>query len=343
MDFISQESELTQSQLSGYQPMQSGSQKRKHALALAQQFARLIINSPKKKRKCSVGQQLVIKNQDQTSQIKIEEDKEVQIKIEEVEEARRELLHKLAIKNEDQTSQIKIEEDKELKIKIEEDKEARRELLQKFVNNLEKPGGKGKVWTSLPAKRENALMKTRMFTEGTDIKNMRMGRMFFTELSRNIQQQIIRPKNKRKLVPKVFPKKEEILSSFSTKEQLMSHRLIMDRKGTVCEKCNKGTYDFDSVRNMWRCIPMDQYKNVKPRCDKYSSVFEDSIFFNMKHSKVSPAQVLLISRHLLEGLSSKQSSTEVGCNISTINDWRKKIKRILAAQRLEEVEGKFAF
>ena len=65
----------------------------------------------------------------------------------------------LVIKNQDQTSHIKIEEDKEVQIQIEEDKETRRELLQKFVNNLEKPGGKGKVWTSLPAKRENASAK----------------------------------------------------------------------------------------------------------------------------------------------------------------------------------------
>jgi hypothetical protein len=297
--------------------MQSGSQKRRYAVALAQQFAQLIINSPKKKRKVSVSKQ---SSEDQMRQIKIEEDKE----------AGKELLQEFVIKNEGQTSQIKIEEDKE----------ARKEFLQKFVTNLEKPGGKSKVWTSLPAKRENALAKTRLFSDGTDIKNMRMGKLYFTELSRNLQQQIIRPKNKRKVPSKVFPKKEEILSNFSTKEQLISYRLVVDRKDTVCEKCHKGKYVYDVVGKLWRCIPIEQYKHVKPRCDKFLSLYEDSIFVNMKHNKVSPAQVLLISRHLLEGLSSKQSATEVGCNPSTILEWRKKIKRILAAQRFEEVEGK---
>jgi hypothetical protein len=120
----------------------------------------------------------------------------------------------------------------------------------------------------------------------------------------------------------------------------MSYNLIKNLEGKVC-KCGKGVYHYFSSRNMWRCVTLEEFKSVKPRCDRYVSLYEDSIFSNLRHNKVSPVHVLLVARHLLEGYSTSQSATEVKCSPDFVNSWRKKIKRVLAAKRLEEVEGKY--
>ena len=143
-------------------------------------------------------------------------------------------------------------------------------------------------------------------------------------------------------LPTKFPTKEEIYEQFRGFEQLNRFGLVVDRSGSQCmrkrtngTRCN-GKLRFNASHTKWTCLVRYDPMNIGDPCKVPFSVYHGSLFEGLR-SEVRPEQVLLIARHLLEGYSIEQSLQEVKVSRRTIWFWRTKVKNVLAAARISEV------
>jgi hypothetical protein len=169
------------------------------------------------------------------------------------------------------------------------------------------------------------------------------GKFLFNKLPKDIQKELKSwlPKRRQHIkVKTIFPSKEEIVKAFGDVQDLMDKGLIKNREGDMCPDCSRGMLFRELHRSteVWRCKPIKGHsKNAEPCRHRYS-LFEGSVFEGIRYTQIKPWQVLLLFRHALEGYVTGQSLTEVRSACKTINYWRKRIKAILGAARLEEIK-----
>jgi hypothetical protein len=129
---------------------------------------------------------------------------------------------------------------------------------------------------------------------------------------------------------------------FGSYQNLRDNGLIIDRNGCRCprvynkNRCN-GKLVLNDKCTKFNCLVKYDKKSAGQPCKIPISVFRGSFFDRIRMRQVKPEQVLLIARHLLEGYTLEQSHQETKISMRTIWKWRRKIKSILAAARLNEV------
>jgi hypothetical protein len=89
---------------------------------------------------------------------------------------------------------------------------------------------------------------------------------------------------------------------------------------------------------VWRCTPIAGHSKQVVPCRRRFSLFEGSVFEGIRYTQVKPWQILLVMRHVLEGYVTGQSVTEVGISGPTISHWRKRLKAVLGAARIDEIK-----
>ena len=228
-------------------------------------------------------------------------------------------------------------------IKKEHDEEDFRRKKDKFIKSLNKKTS-GKVWTSIPNKKHNAMKFAKFVDERIKVKEKEwQGKFLFNKLPKDIQKELKSwlPKRRQHVKAKtVFPNKEDIIKEFGDVEALMDKGLIKQRGGDMCPDCSRGMLFREIHRSteIWRCKPIKGHSKSAEPCRHRYSMFEGSIFEGIRYTQIKPWQVLLLFRHVLEGYVTGQSLTEVGTSYATVDYWRKRIKAILGAARLEEIK-----
>ena len=146
-------------------------------------------------------------------------------------------------------------------IKKEHDEEDFRRKKDKFIKSLNKKTS-GKVWTSIPNKKHNAMKFAKFVDERIKVKEKEwQGKFLFNKLPKDIQKELKSwlPKRRQHVKAKtVFPNKEDIIKEFGDVEALMDKGLIKQRGGDMCPDCSRGMLFREIHRSteIWRCKPI---------------------------------------------------------------------------------------